>query len=81
MLRPVIHVDWGNADKLGRPRLSTAGAQRDIAEQKITLKEGLEIIASDNEEFQAAGSVTYNENERRWVFVMNDEGLKPISEL
>jgi len=70
MSRPTVFADFHNADSRGRVRLNCNGTVRDLAEQRITLEEGLHLTLSD-EELEVEGEVHFGEEERLWVAVID----------
>jgi hypothetical protein len=62
-----VNVDFNNADKEGRVRLSTYGALKDIREKNIELRNGLELLLDDEDEFLIPGIVEFSEDEGIWV--------------
>src|SRR5450432_836828 len=65
-VKPTLFADFQNADKLGRVRF-TNGTLADIKRLNIVLKEDLEIILDDGEEFMANGVIVFSKEEDRWV--------------
>lgn len=64
--RPVVRVDFQNADPDGLVRLNTAGTVIDIERQSIDLQPGLHLLLVDAE-LSAAGQVAWSEDEKLWV--------------
>jgi hypothetical protein len=64
--RPVVGVDFQNADPDGRVRLNTVGTLIDIERQSIELQPGLRLVLVDAE-LSAAGQVAWSEDEELWV--------------
>ncbi len=62
---PRVYADFNNADRLGRVRLNTAGAQQDLAQGQIALKDGLDVELYDDE-IVAMGVVRFDTTEG-WV--------------
>ncbi|MBD1362905.1 hypothetical protein IDJ77_03705 [Mucilaginibacter sp. ZT4R22] len=62
-----IYVDFNNTDAEGRVRLITNGALRDIKEKGIILKDGLEVLLDDREDFKVKGVVQHSVSENIWV--------------
>lgn len=62
-----LFVDFNNADVEGRIRLNTNGTFKDIKENNIELKDGLEVLLDDNEEFKIYGIVEFSKDENIWV--------------
>jgi hypothetical protein len=62
-----VFVDFNNADKEGRIRLTTYGTRRDIKEKNIQLKNGLELLLDDEDELSTPGIVEFSKEENIWV--------------
>jgi hypothetical protein len=63
----IIFVDLNNTDSKGRVRLNTAGALNDIKTKNITLKDGLEVLLDDRQEFRVKGISEFSKQENIWV--------------
>jgi hypothetical protein len=70
MSRPTVYADFHYAHRQGRLRLNCNGTIRDLAEKQLTLFEGLRLTLSDDE-LEAEGIVTFAEDERLWVAVID----------
>jgi hypothetical protein len=66
-----IFADFNNVDKLGRVRLNTAGTMEDIDKNRIVLKDGLQVILDDNDEFNYLATVEFSQEEDIWVAKIN----------
>jgi len=64
--KPTLFADFHNSDWHGRIRF-TNGTEADIKRLNLELKEGLEIILDDGEEFMAYGVIEFSKEENRWV--------------
>jgi hypothetical protein len=62
-----VFVDFNNADKEGRIRLTTYGTRRDIKEKNIQLKNGLELLLDDEDELSTPCIVEFLKEENIWV--------------
>lgn len=67
MILPSIFVDFNNADTEGKVRLNVNGALRDIKAKSIIMKEGLELLLDDEDEFRVKGVVEFSKKENIWV--------------
>ena len=70
-----IYADFQNADPQGRVRLTCQGTLDDIAKHEIVFQEGMEVILTDYDEFEIKGCITYSEDEKRWVAVIDWDNL------
>lgn len=52
-----IFADFHNADRLGRIRLNTAGAEADLKRAGMSLHDGMLVILDDGEEFDELATV------------------------
>lgn len=78
MSRPKVYADFHNADTRGRVRLNCIGTIRDLAEKRITLIEGLQLILSDAD-LEVEGDVHFAEDERLWVAVIDWDAIRQQS--
>lgn len=78
MSRPTIYADFHNADPRGRVRLNCAGTLRDLDAKRITLRDGLLLILSD-EELEVEGEVHFAEDEQLWVAVIDWDAIRQKS--
>lgn len=62
-----ISVDFQNADKNGRVRLSTVGALQNIQENQIELLEGKQIELDDEEGLKNLGVLKFSKEENIWL--------------
>jgi hypothetical protein len=63
----IIFADLNNTGSKERIRLITAGALNDITTKNITLKDGLEVVLDDKQEFRVRGVVEFSKQENVWV--------------
>ncbi|HSZ34976.1 MAG TPA: hypothetical protein VK772_16785 [Puia sp.] len=63
---PTLFADFHNNDNEGRIRF-TNGTLSDIKRLNLEIKEGLEIILDDGEEFIANGVIEFSKEENIWV--------------
>jgi len=63
---PRVFADFINADRLGRVRLNTAGANEDIIQGRIKLSDGLRVELYDDSEIVTIGVVRHDPVEG-WV--------------
>jgi hypothetical protein len=61
-----IFADFNNTDEKGRIRL-TSGSFNDIHEQKVELRDGLQVLLDDNDELTAIGILEFSKEETVWV--------------
>lgn len=54
-----LFVDFNNADKAGRVRLNTKGAERDIDALHLVLSDGMQAVLNDGDEIAINGIVRY----------------------
>ncbi|MBI3468033.1 MAG: hypothetical protein HY000_33925 [Planctomycetes bacterium] len=88
MVNPKVYADFHNADAKGRLRLNCAGTVQDLARQQIQLREGLmlTLYADDADEqghpdeLRVEGKVTYSEEERCWVAVIDCDDIHHASD-
>jgi hypothetical protein len=66
--KPRLPVDFGNRDPDGAVRLTTRGTEAYLAENAVSLHEGLEIDMTDDE-LLAEGHVTMRDG--MWVAVLD----------
>ncbi len=66
MSEPKVFADFHNADVQGRVRLNCIGTMRDLASQKILLREGLPLRLY-SEDLEADGVVQFSSEEKIWV--------------
>ena len=79
MPRPILYADFHNADSHGRVRLNCNGTIRDLAEQGITLSEGLPLTLSDDE-LEVEGEAHFTEDEQIWAAVIDWDAIHPRSD-
>jgi hypothetical protein len=79
MPHPLVYADLQNADSQGRLRLNCIGTIRDLARQKISLHEGLELIVYDGD-LEVEGKVRFSQEEHVWVAVIDWEAIRPKQE-
>ena len=64
--KPTLFADFNNVDYLGRIRF-TNGTLADIKRLKLEIKEGMEIVLDDGDEFTADGVIEFSKEENIWV--------------
>jgi len=79
MTTPTVYADFHNADSRGRIRLNCVGTIRNLAEQGITLIEGLPLRLTDEDELEANGVAHFSEEERLWVAVIDGNAIRQMS--
>jgi hypothetical protein len=62
-----IIADFNNTDKENRVRLNTNGSLNDIKTKSIKMKDGLELLLDDGDEFKIKGVVEFSKSENIWV--------------
>ena len=75
MMAPRIYADFHNADAQGRLRLNCSGTAKDLANQQVSLREGLilTLYADDADakgrpdDLEVSGVVEYSGDEQCWV--------------
>ncbi len=70
-----VFADFHNADAQGRLRLNTAGTIKDLACQKVRLREGL-LLTLYSEDLEVDGRVRYSAEERVWVAVIDWDAIR-----
>src|SRR5438128_889715 len=86
--KPRIYADFHNADSHGRLRLDCAGTLEDLAQQQVTLREGLilTLYADDADErgqldeLLVEGAVTYSQEEQCWVATIDWKAIRHVSD-
>ncbi len=61
-----VYADFNNADAQGRLRLNCRGTIEDLAQQQITLQDGLRLRFY-MEDVETVGRVSFSREERLWV--------------
>jgi hypothetical protein len=74
---PRVFTDFHNADAQGRLRLNCNGTVRDLAQQAITLREGLKL-ALYSEDLEVDGIVQYSQDENLWVALIDWNKIKAV---
>jgi len=77
MNKPRIFADFHNADPQGRLRLNCVGTVEDLAQQKISLREGQSLILY-SEELEVDGVVQYSKEENLWVAVIDWDAIREV---
>ncbi len=72
---PRVFADFHNADIQGRLRLNCTGTIEDLAQQKIWLRDGQELILY-SEDLEVNGVVQYSTEENVWVAVINWDDIR-----
>src|SRR5438105_526128 len=75
MTKPRVYAEFQNADSQGRLRLNCVGTMEDLAQQQLTLCEGLALtLYSDDlddrgqpDELLVEGVVSFSKEENCWV--------------
>jgi hypothetical protein len=88
MIRPKVYADFHNADASGRLRLNCVGTIEDLAQQGITLRQGMRLtLYSDDldadgqpDELRVNGVVTFSEEEHCWVAAIDWSAIRHASE-
>jgi hypothetical protein len=62
-----IFADFMNSDKKGRIRLTTNGTKKDLLNNNIQLREGMELWVDDMEGHSVICIVEFSEEENIWV--------------
>jgi hypothetical protein len=75
MEKPLIYADFNNADARGRLRLNCAGTTDDLAQQGVSLREGMQLILHD-EELEADGIAQYSSDDQLWVAAIDWQKLR-----
>jgi len=73
---PLVYVDFGNADSVGRIRLITEGTRDDVEKQKLQFHDGMKIRVYDAELVTDA-TVAYSSDEHIWVAKIDWQKIKP----
>jgi hypothetical protein len=71
-----IFVDFNNTDREMRVRLNTFGALSDIKSKGIKLRDGLELLLDDRQEFKVKGIVEFSSSENIWVAKVDWDDMK-----
>ena len=71
-----LFADFNNADKKGRVRVNTAGAENNLKRMNIKLKSGLEVLLDDDDGLATSGIVEFSDEENIWVARIDWEKLK-----
>ena len=66
-----VYADFNNVDSSGRFRLNRRGTIKDLEKHHLELREGMKLVFTDDEEFEAEGYVTFSSEERIWVAVID----------
>ncbi len=77
MAKPIVFVDFQNADTQGRPRLNCAGTLDDLTHQRITLQDGLALTLY-SEDLEVDGLVKYSSNENLWVACIDWNEIREV---
>jgi|FLYL01.1.fsa_nt_gi hypothetical protein len=75
MSAPRIYVDFHNADSLGRLRLNSVGTVQDLARQRVTLRDGLQLTLY-SEDLEVDGEVRFSDEESLWVAVIDWHAIR-----
>jgi hypothetical protein len=76
MSRPLVYADLQNADVQGRLRLNCIGTIRDLAQQSVSLHDGLELTLYD-EDLEVEGKVLFSSEEHLWVAAIDWKAIRP----
>jgi hypothetical protein len=66
-----IFADFMNSDKKGRIRLTTNGTRKDLLDNNIELREGMELWIDDREGHSVICIVEFSKEENIWVGVID----------
>jgi hypothetical protein len=88
MVRAKVYADFHNADANGRLRLNCVGTIEDLAQQGITLREGMLLtLYSDDldangqyDELLVNGVVSFSEEEHCWVAAIDWSAIRHASD-
>jgi hypothetical protein len=87
MTVPRIYVDFQNADRQGRVRLTCNGTVRDLADQGVQLQEGQVLALYDDcdadddgtpVEMRTNGTASYSPQEQCWVAIIDWHAIDRI---
>jgi len=89
MNKPRIYADFHNADAQGRLRLNNVGTVEDLAQQCISLREGmlLTLYTDDQDtkgqldELMVDGVVSFSEEEHLWVAAIDWDAIQHASDI
>jgi hypothetical protein len=76
MAHPLVYADLQNADAQGRLRLNCIGTIRDLAQQSVSLHDGLELTLYD-EDLEVEGKVLFSSEEHLWVAAIDWKAIRP----
>ncbi len=76
MSHPLVYADLQNADAQGRLRLNCIGTIRDLAQQNVSLHDGLELTLYD-EDLEVEGKVLFSSEEHLWVAAIDWKAIWP----
>jgi len=62
-----IFADFNNTDKENRVRLNANDSLNDIKTKNIKMKDGLELLLDNGDEFKVKGIVEFSKSENIWV--------------
>jgi hypothetical protein len=77
MGNPRVYADFQNANAQGRLRLNCVGTVRDLARQRIVLRDGLWLTVY-SEDVEADGRVQYSAEENLWVAVIDWNAIREV---
>ena|SRR5439155_9181341 len=88
MIKPKVYADFHNADANGRLRLNCVGTIEDLAQQGITLRDGMPLtLYSDDldaqgqlDEMLVEGVVSFSAEEHCWVAAIDWSAIRHASE-
>ena len=88
-MTPLVYVDFQNADRQGRLRLSCIGTTKDLAAQQVQLQKGLVLrLYSDDadvngnpDDLLVDGVVEYSAEESCWVAKIDWDNIQHESDL
>jgi len=76
MAHPLVYADLQNADAQGRLRLNCIGTIRVLAQQSVSLHDGLELTLYD-EDLEVEGKVLFSSEEHLWVAAIDWKAIRP----
>ena len=72
-----VFADFHNADPRGRVRLNCVGTVKDLAGQKISLRDGQSLVLY-SEDLEVDGVVQYSKQENLWVAVIDWDAIREV---
>ena len=72
-----VFADFHNADPRGRVRLNCVGTVKDLACQKISLRDGQSLVLY-SEDLEVDGVVQYSKQENLWVAVIDWDAIREV---